>query len=273
MTNTKKTPPAAPKAAPKTTPKADKAFEGERIAKVLARAGVASRREVERLIEAGRVSVDGKKITSPALNVTAKNRITVDGKAVGEAEETRVWRYHKPAGTLTTNKDPKGRATVFEKLPAGFPRVVTVGRLDYNTEGLLLLTNDGELARHLELPANGWLRHYRVRVYGTVDAKKLKKLEEGVVVEGVVYEPVKAELETEKSEGANQWLTVTIREGKNREVRKVLAYIGLEVTRLIRTSFGPFQLGKLPRGGIEEVPRRILKDSLGKFFNDRNPKE
>lgn len=260
MTDRKKT--AAPS-------KPDKAYEGERIAKVLARAGVASRREVERMIEAGQVSVDGKKITSPALNVTKANRITVKGKLVTEAEETRVWRYHKPAGTLTTNKDPQGRPTVFEKLPPGFPRVVSVGRLDFNTEGLLLLTNDGELARHLELPANGWLRHYRVRVHGAVDAKKLKSLEQGVVIEGVIYEPVKAELETEKSEGANQWLNVTIREGKNREVRKVMAHIGLDVTRLIRTSFGPFQLGKLPRGGIEEVPRRILKDSLGKFFEGR----
>ena len=266
MTNTKKT-----EASP--APKADKAFEGERIAKVLARAGVASRRDVERMIEDGRVSVNGKKITSPALNVTESHVITVDGKPVAAAEETRVWRYHKSAGTLTTNKDPEGRATIFEKLPPGFPRVVTVGRLDYNTEGLLILTNDGELARHLEHPSNGWLRHYRVRVYGHVDAKKLKALEDGVVIEGVIYEPIKAELETEKSEGANQWLMVTIREGKNREVRKVMAHVGLEVTRLIRTSFGPFQLGKLPRGGIEEVPRRILKDSLGKFFDGKTKKE
>lgn len=258
MTETKKTPPAA-----------EKAFAGERIAKVLARAGVASRREIERMIEAGQVSVDGKIIRSPALNVTDANKLAVKGVPVGQAEETRVWRYHKTAGTLTTNKDPKGRPTVFEKLPPGFPRVVSVGRLDYNTEGLLLLTNDGELARHLELPANGWLRHYRARVHGYVDPKKLKALEEGVVIEGVVYEPVKAELETEKSEGANRWLSVTIREGKNREVRKILSYVDLDVTRLIRTSFGPFQLGQLSRGGIEEVPRRILKDSLGNFFKGR----
>lgn len=244
----------------------EKQFEGERIAKALARAGVASRREAERMIELGRVSVDGKKITSPALNVTTANVITVDGKPIAAADETRVWRYHKRAGLLTTNNDPKGRETIFEKLPPELPRVITVGRLDYNTEGLLLLTNDGELARHLELPANAWLRHYRVRVYGTINAKKLKELENGVVIEGVKYDSVKVEVETEKEEGANQWLSVTIKEGKNREVRKIMEHVGLQVTRLIRVSFGPFQLGKLPRGGIEEVPRRVLRESLGKFF-------
>ena len=249
-------------------------FSGDRIAKVLARAGIASRREAERMIEEGRVSVNGKKITSPALNVTGKETILVDGKPVARAEETRVWRYHKKAGTLTTNKDPMGRDTIFEKLPPELPRVVTVGRLDYNTEGLLLLTNDGELARHLELPQNAWLRHYRVRVYGTVDARKLKELEKGVTIEGIRYDSVKVEVETEKQEGANQWLAVTIREGKNREVRKILEHVGLQVTRLIRVSFGPFQLGKLARGGIEEVPRRILRESLGKFFeNGKKAKE
>ncbi len=241
-------------------------FEGERIAKVLARAGVASRREVERMIEAGRVSVDGKKITSPALNVTEANVITLDGKPTSAAQDTRVWRYHKPAGTLTTNKDPQGRPTVFEKLPPELPRVVSVGRLDYNTEGLLLLTNDGELARHLELPQNAWLRHYRVRVYGGADAKKLKALEDGVTIEGLRYDSIKATIEAEQSEGANQWLSVTIKEGKNREVRKVMEHCDLQVTRLIRVSFGPFQLGKLPRGAIEEVPTRVLRESLGKFF-------
>jgi len=252
----------------KESPK-EKAFEGERIAKRLARVGVASRREAERLIEAGRVAVDGKKITSPALNVTDANVITLDGKPVAQAEETRVWRYHKSAGNLTTNKDPQGRPTIFEKLPPELPRVVTVGRLDFNTEGLLLLTNDGELARHLELPRNAWLRHYRVRVYGTINAKKLKALESGVEIEGVHYDSVKVEVENEKAEGANQWLAVIIREGKNREVRKIMEHVGLQVTRLIRVSFGPFQLGKLPRGGIEEVPRRILRESLGKFFEGK----
>ncbi len=247
-------------------------FKGERIAKRLARAGVASRREVERMIEAGRVTVDGKIIASPALNVTDKNKIAVDGKPVGAAEEPRVWRYHKSAGTLTTNRDPKGRPTIFEKLPPELPRVVTIGRLDFNTEGLLLLTNDGELARHLELPQNAWTRHYRVRVYGKIDPTKLKKLEKGITIEGVKYEPIKVVVETEKQEGHNQWLMVTLREGKNREIRKVMEHLGLQVTRLIRVAFGPFQLGKLPRGGIEEIPRRVLKDSLGRFFQKEKTK-
>lgn len=248
---------------------ATKTYAGERIAKVLARAGVASRREAEELVLSGRVAVDGKVVKSPALNVTDQHVITLDGEPVKAAEETRVWRFHKTPGTLTTNRDPKGRPTIFERLPPGMPRVVTVGRLDFNTEGLLLLTNDGELARHLELPANAWLRHYRVRVFGRIDAGKLKALETGVEIEGVRYEPIKAEIEKDKTEGANQWLSVSIREGKNREVRKVMAHLGLQVTRLIRTSFGPFQLGKLARGGLEEVPRRVLRESLGKFFTNK----
>jgi len=242
--------------------------QGERIAKRLARAGVCSRREAERMIEAGRVAVDGKILTSPALNVTDKNKITVDGKPLAANEEPRMWRYHKPAGVITTNSDPQGRPTVFEKMPPEMPRVISVGRLDFNTEGLLLLTNDGEIARHLELPGNAWLRHYRVRVFGLVDRAKLASLAKGITIAGIKYEPIKAELETEKQEGRNSWLSISIREGKNREVRKVLEHIGLQVTRLIRTSFGPFQLGKLSRGGIEEVPRRILRDALGKFFKD-----
>lgn len=253
------------------TPKA-KAFAGERIAKTLARVGVASRREAERLIEAGRVTVDGKIILSPALNVTPANVITVDGKPLANKDEPRVWRYHKTTGTLTTNSDPKGRATIFEKLPPELPRVITIGRLDFNTEGLLLLTNDGELARHMELPKNAWLRHYRVRVYGDLDEKKLKMLAEGVDIEGVHYEPIKAEIEPGKTEGHNRWLSVTIREGKNREVRKVMDYVGLQVTRLIRVSYGPFQLGKLTRGAIEEVPTRILRESLGTFFAEMKKK-
>lgn len=245
------------------------AAKGERIAKVLARAGIASRREIERMIEDRRISLDGKVLTSPALNVTGVEKITVDGKPVAAAEEARVWRYHKSAGTMTTNRDPQGRPTIFEKLPPELPRVVTIGRLDFNTEGLLLLTNDGELARHLELPANAWLRHYRVRVYGGVDQKKLQQLEAGVTIEGERYESIKATLETEKQEGSNQWVSITLHEGKNREIRKVMAHLGLQVTRLIRVSYGPFQLGKLPRGGIEEVPRRILRESLGKFFTGK----
>ena len=255
------------------SPAPTKAFAGERIAKWLARSGVASRREAERIIEEGRITVNGHKISSPALNVTPSDKILLDGKPVAQPEETRVWRYHKKAGLLTTNKDPMGRETIFEKLPLELPRVVTVGRLDYNTEGLLLLTNDGELARHLELPANAWLRHYRVRVHGHIDPKKLKELEKGVTIEGTRYEPMSIAVETEKSEGANKWLSITIREGKNRDVRKTMEYAGLQVTRLIRVSFGPFQLGKLARGGIEEVPRRILRDSLGKFFSKESDKK
>ncbi len=242
--------------------------QGERIAKRLARAGVCSRREAERMIGAGRIGVDGKIITSPALNVTSENKITVDGKIIGAAEAPRVWRYHKSSGTITTNRDPQGRPTVFEKLPPEMPRVVSIGRLDFNTEGLLLLTNDGEIARHMELPANAWLRHYRVRVYGEVDAKKLAALDKGITISGIRYDGIKAEIEKEKKEGKNIWLSITIREGKNREVRKIMEHLGLQVTRLIRTSFGPFQLGKLVRGGIEEVPRRILRETLGNFFKE-----
>lgn len=244
------------------------AHEGERIAKKLARSGICSRRDAERMIEEGRVAVDGKILTSPALNVTSKNVILVDGKPISEPEAPRLWRYHKPAGVITTARDPQGRPTVFEKMPPEMPRVVSVGRLDFNTEGLLLLTNDGEIARHMELPQNAWIRHYRVRVYGSVDKAKLEGLAKGVTISGLHYEPIKVEIENTKEQGANTWLAVTIREGKNREVRKVLEHVGLQVTRLIRVAFGPFQLGKLQRGAIEEVPKRILRDSLGTFFKD-----
>jgi 23S rRNA pseudouridine2605 synthase len=247
--------------------------KGERIAKRLARAGICSRREAERLIADDRVSVDGKKLTSPAFNVTAESRIAVDGKPVAAPEEPRLWRYHKPAGVITTARDPQGRPTVFEKLPPEMPRVVSVGRLDFNTEGLLLLTNDGGIARHLELPKNAWIRHYRVRVFGDANPAKLARLAKGVTIDGVHYEPIKAEIETAMKSGEaaprNVWLNVTIREGKNREVRKVMEHVGLQVTRLIRVAFGPFQLGKLSRGAIEEVPRRVLRESLGKFLNER----
>lgn len=245
-------------------------YEGERIAKRLARAGVCSRREAERMIAAGRVWVDGKKLNSPAFNVTEANRITVDGKPVSAPEAPRLWRYHKPAGLITTARDPKGRPTVFEKLPKELPRVVSVGRLDFNTEGLLLLTNDGEMARHLELPANAWLRHYHVRVHGRPDTGKLAALAHGVVISGIKYDGIKAEVEKTPGDKtpANVWLNITIREGKNREVRKVMEHVGLQVTRLIRISFGPFQLGKLEEGKVEEVPRRILRESLGNFFKE-----
>jgi 23S rRNA pseudouridine2605 synthase len=248
------------------TEKEHKSEKGERIAKRLARAGVCSRREAERLIAAGRVKVDGVKLTSPAFNVTEKNHITVDGESIGTPEPARVWRYHKTAGAITTARDPKGRPTVFEKLPPELPRVVSIGRLDFNTEGLLLLTNDGGLARHLELPQNAWLRHYRVRVYGNIDRKKLETLEKGIAISGIRYEPIKVTLETEKVSGSNHWLAVSLREGKNREIRKIMEHLGLQVTRLLRVSFGPFQLGKLPKGAVEEVPRRELRAALGGYF-------
>lgn len=247
----------------------ERSYEGERIAKVLARAGVCSRRDAEKLIAEGRVSVDGKVLTSPALNVTGRNIITVDGKPMREAEETRVWRYHKPTGTITTARDPRGRRTVFEDLPAGMPRVVSVGRLDFNTEGLLLLTNDGGLARHLELPQNAWPRQYRVHVKGQLDPKRLASVANGVTISGVRYEPIKIVFERGKEEGGSIWLSVTIHEGKNREVRNIMAYLGLQVKQLIRVRFGPFSLGKLPCGGIEEIPKRVLHRSLGTYYGER----
>jgi len=242
----------------------------ERIAKRLARAGIASRREAEKLIAAGRVTVDGKVLTSPALNVTAKNRILVNGKPLAAPEETRLWRYHKPTGTITTARDPQGRQTVFEILPPDMPRVISVGRLDFTTEGLLLLTNDGALARHLELPKNNWLRHYRVRVHGEVKPEKLAALAKGVTISGIHYEPINAVLE--KQQGSNAWIDVSIREGKNREIRKIMEHLGLQVTRLIRTAFGPFQLGKLEKGKIEEVPARILRQQMKRHFEEAKQK-
>ena len=232
-----------------------------RIAKAIARAGICSRRDAERLIGEGRVSVDGRVLKSPALNVTGREKIIVDGKPLPAAEGVRLWRYHKPKGRVTTHKDPEGRPTVFEALPETLPRVISVGRLDFNSEGLLLLTNDGELARHLELPATGWLRRYRVRAWGKVTAEQLEGLAQGVTVEGVRYEPIEARLDREQ--GDNVWLTVAIREGKNREVRKVLLSLGLDVNRLIRISFGPFQLTDLQPGAVAEIDRRVLRDQLG----------
>ena len=225
----------------------------ERIAKVMARAGLCSRREAERWIEDGRVEINGTKITSAALNVSANDKIIVDGKPLPSADKTRLWMFHKPTGTVTTNNDPEGRQTVFDLLPQDMPRVVTVGRLDMNTEGLLLLTNDGELARKFELPANKWERTYRVRVYGGVDEKKLKSLENGVTIDGINYEPIKIEMEN-SGKGKNQWLRFTLTEGKNREIRKICEYIDLQVSRLIRISFGPFELGSLPPEKTEEIP-------------------
>lgn len=235
--------------------------KGERVAKLMARAGLCSRRDAERWIAEGRVSLDGHVLTSPAVTATEASDLRVDGKPIPQKEPARLWRYHKPAGLVTTHRDEKGRPTVFERLPPELPRVVSVGRLDLTSEGLLLLTNDGGLARELELPARGWIRRYRVRVHGSVDSAKLKALEQGLRLDGVSYGPIRAELE--RHQGSNAWLTVSLQEGKNREIRRVLAHLGLDVTRLIRIAYGPFQLGHLARGGIEEVPRRVLREQLG----------
>jgi 23S rRNA pseudouridine2605 synthase len=238
--------------------------QGERIAKVMARAGLASRREAEAWIAAGRVAVNGKAITSPALNVTASDRIVVDGQPLRARERTRLFRYHKPRGLVTTHSDPEGRPTIFRALPKDLPRLISIGRLDINTEGLLLLTNDGGLARVLELPATGWLRRYRVRALGRVLQPALDKLRAGITVEGVHYGPIEATLDREQ--GANVWLTIGIREGKNREVRKVLETLGLKVNRLIRVAFGPFELGGLDDSAVEEVSTESLRAALGPEF-------
>lgn len=235
--------------------------EPMRIAKALARAGLCSRREAERWIAEGRVKVNGAVLDSPARDVGPKDKIEVDDKPLPVSEPPRLWRYHKPRGLVTTHKDPEGRPTVFEKLPPEIGRVISIGRLDFNTEGLLLLTNDGELARHLELPATGWLRRYRVRAHGRITQAHLDALKEGCEIEGVRYGPIEATLD--KEQGANVWLSIGLREGKNREVRKILGTLGLEVNRLIRISFGPFQLLELEPGAVEHVARRVLADQLG----------
>jgi 23S rRNA pseudouridine2605 synthase len=236
-------------------------FAGERIAKAMARAGVASRRDAEAMIREGRVSVNGRKLASPALNVTAADDIRIDGKPMPAAERTRLFRYYKPRGLVTTAKDPQGRPTVFASLPEGMPRVVSVGRLDLNSEGLLLLTNDGALARRLELPATGWVRRYRVRVHGQVEQTQLDQLARGIEVEGVRYGAVHATLD--RKQGDNVWLTMSLTEGKNREIRRICGHFGWPVSRLIRVAYGPFQLGHLERGDIEEVPARVLREQLG----------
>jgi 23S rRNA pseudouridine2605 synthase len=233
---------------------------GERIAKWLARAGVASRRDAERLIGERLVKVNNKPVTHPATFVVPDDIVVVNGAVVDTPERTRLWRYHKPVGLVTTHRDPQARPTVFEKLPPGMPRVVSVGRLDLTSEGLLLLTNDGALARKLELPATGWLRRYRVRVHGVPDQKRLAALANGVTIEGIAYGPIDAGLDSRK--GENAWLTVSLREGRNREVRRVMAHLGCAVTRLIRIAYGPFQLGTLSRGAVDEVPARVLRDQL-----------
>jgi 23S rRNA pseudouridine2605 synthase len=237
------------------------ARDGDRIAKWLARAGIASRRDAERLVAEGKVNLNGTPVTHPATFVAAGDIVQVSGQVVDPPARARLWRYHKPEGLITTHKDEAGRPTVFEKLPPGLPRVVSVGRLDLNSEGLLLLTNDGALARQLELPSNGWLRRYRVRVHGDVDPGALAALARGVTIEGVRYAGIEAGLDSKK--GTNSWLTVSLREGRNREIRKVMSHLNLSVTRLIRIAYGPFQLGTLDRGAIAEVSPKILREQLG----------
>ncbi len=244
---------------------------GERIAKRLARAGIASRRDAERLIAGRRVKVDGIVIESPALNVTDTQVIHVDGVQVGGAQAVRLWLYHKPPGLMTTRRDPKGRATIFDHLPEELPYTVSIGRLDLNSEGLLLLTTSGALSRYLELPSTGWTRRYRVRVFGRPDAAAIARLAAGITVEGERFGPIqlraeapdKGERGTERSGGSNTWATVSLKEGRNREVRRALQEVGHSVSRLIRTAYGPFQLGQLPRGATKEAPRRVLREALG----------
>lgn len=238
--------------------------EGERIAKVIARAGVASRREAEKLIAAGRVTVNGRRIDSPALNVTPADRIAVDGRELSARPATRLFRYHKPAGLVTSTRDEKGRPTVFDALPEGTPRLMSIGRLDLNSEGLLLLTNDGELKRRLELPSTGWLRKYRVRVHGAPTEEMLETLRAGIEVDGERFGTMEVALD--RQQGANAWLTVGLREGRNREIRRAFAALGLTVNRLIRISYGPFQLGDLKRGALAELRPRVMRDQLGSLL-------
>jgi 23S rRNA pseudouridine2605 synthase len=228
----------------------------ERLAKRIAGAGVCSRREAEKLIEEGRVKVNGKTVKTPAFNVTADDAVIVNGKLLAAQDKMRLWLYHKPAGLITTHKDPQGRPTVFAALPKGMPRVISIGRLDLNSEGLLLLTNSGALARKLELPSTGWIRRYRARVFGKITPSMIAEMKKGIVADGVHYGSVEAVIDSEK--GDNTWLTVALTEGKNREIRKIFEHFGCKVSRLLRLSYGPFQLGSLPKGDIKEVPSKVL---------------
>lgn len=249
-------PPIEPPAEPPAEPR------GERIAKWLARAGVASRRDAEKLVADGKVRLNNEVVTHPATFVSPGDAVVVAGKPVNTPERTRLWRYHKPEGLVTTHRDPEDRPTVFQKLPAALPRVVSIGRLDINSEGLLLLTNDGALARQLELPANGWIRRYRVRIFGAVEPATLAGLAKGLTIDGVRYQGIDAGLDSHK--GDNSWLTISLHEGRNREIRRVMQHLGYHVTRLIRVAYGPFQLGNLPRGAVEEVPGKVLKEQIKK---------
>jgi 23S rRNA pseudouridine2605 synthase len=239
----------------------DAAGTPERVAKRIARSGFCSRRDAERLIATGRVAVDGQVLSSPAVTVTDANRVTIDGEPMPQLEPARLFRYHKPAGVLTAARDPEGRPTIYDRLPEGLPRLMPIGRLDLSSEGLLLLTNDGELKRRLELPATGWLRRYRARVHGRIDESRLAALQQGIEIDGFQYGPIQATLD--RVQGSNAWLSVALREGKNREIRRVLEHFGWAVNRLIRVSFGPFQLGGLAPGAIEEVPAKVLGEQLG----------
>ncbi len=236
------------------------AARGERIAKWLARAGVASRRDAEKMLAGARVRINNLPVQHPASFVQPGDLVVVDGRVVEAPDRARLWRYHKPDGLVTTHRDPQDRPTVFASLPSGLPRVVSIGRLDLNSEGLLLLTNDGAVARRLELPSNGWIRRYRVRVFGVVDEQRLAALAEGPLIEGIRYGAIEAGLDSRK--GDNAWLTVALREGRNREVRRVMASLNLHVSRLIRTTYGPFQLGTLQRRELEEVPGKVLREQV-----------
>lgn len=246
----------------------DKIHKGTRIAKVMAHAGLCSRRDAEKWITDGRVSVNGKMIDSPALNILPSDRVIVDGKPVSkENNEPRLFRYHKPAGLVTSHKDEKGRETVFDNLPDGLPRLISVGRLDLNTEGLLLLTNNGDLSRHLELPSTGWIRRYRVRAHGFIEQSQLDDLKKGVTIEGIKYASIDAKIDS--TQGTNTWITASLSEGKNREIRRVMEHLGLQVNRLIRLSYGPFQLGNLTKEGVEEVKTKVLRDQIPDFFGKK----
>lgn len=238
----------------------ESSFPGERLAKRIARAGICSRREAEKLIEEGKVKVGGKTVKTPALNVTEADTIIVNGKPLQDKEPSRLWLYHKPSGLVTTHKDPEGRPTVFQAMPSDMPRVISVGRLDLTSEGLLLLTNDGDLARKLELPSNGWIRRYRVRSYGAVPQTMIDAMKKGLTIDGVSYGSVEAVLDSQKSN--NSWFTVSLTEGKNREIRRIFEHFGCKVSRLMRLSYGPFVMGSLPKGEIKEVPARVIKSFI-----------